>query len=86
MEIFPEIVFQNQTDLYYGINYSQFTPLLVEAIKEQQEQIRQLQEYQQQVRALEKQQKQIHALQQENELLREQIDQIIMMLSTARSE
>ena len=39
MEIFPEVVFQNQTDKYYGINYSQFTPILVEAVKEQQQQI-----------------------------------------------
>ena len=39
MELFPEVVFQNQTDLYYRVNYPQFVPILVEAIKEQQEQI-----------------------------------------------
>jgi hypothetical protein len=35
-EIFPEAVFQNPTDGYYGINYSRFPALFVEAFKEQQ--------------------------------------------------
>ena len=84
--VFPELVFTNEYDGYKGINYAEFTAVLIEAIKEQQEQIRQLQESQQQAQGLESQQQQIQALQQENDLLREQIDQIIMMLSTARSE
>jgi len=42
LEIFPEAVFQNPNDGYYGINYSRFPPILVEAIKEQQKQIESL--------------------------------------------
>jgi len=34
--IVPEIVFQNPTDDYYGINYGETSALLIEAIKEQQ--------------------------------------------------
>ena len=32
--LFPETVFQNPTDGYYGINYSRFTPILAKAIQE----------------------------------------------------
>jgi hypothetical protein len=35
----PELVFQNEKDGYYGINYGETTGLLVEAIKEQQKTI-----------------------------------------------
>jgi hypothetical protein len=34
--IYPEAVFRNEVDGYYGINYSRFPALLIEAIKEQQ--------------------------------------------------
>ncbi len=37
LEIFPEVVFQNPADGYYGINYDRFTVVLVEAVKEQQQ-------------------------------------------------
>ena len=36
LDIFPEAVFINPNDGYYGVNYSRFPALLVEAIKEQQ--------------------------------------------------
>ncbi|MFC1700184.1 FG-GAP-like repeat-containing protein, partial [Patescibacteria group bacterium] len=39
IDIMPELVFQNPTDGYYGINYGQTAGLLIEAIKEQQGQI-----------------------------------------------
>jgi len=39
MEIVPELVYQNPTDGYYGINYGETSALLVEAIKEQHERI-----------------------------------------------
>jgi hypothetical protein len=39
VQIVPEIVFQNPTDGFLGVNYSQATGLFVEAIKEQQTQI-----------------------------------------------
>ncbi len=35
-EVFPEAVFTNPADGYYGINYSRFPALFVEAFKEQQ--------------------------------------------------
>lgn len=38
-EIFPEIVFTNPTDGFKGINYSEYTAVLNEAIKEQQKTI-----------------------------------------------
>jgi hypothetical protein len=34
--VVPELVFQNEKDGYYGINYGETTGLLIEAIKEQQ--------------------------------------------------
>jgi hypothetical protein len=35
----PEVVFTNPVDGYKGVNYSEIVPVLIEAIKEQQEQI-----------------------------------------------
>jgi hypothetical protein len=37
--IVPELVFTNPTDGYKGINYAEMTAVLVEAVKEQQQQI-----------------------------------------------
>jgi hypothetical protein len=37
LPIVPEIVFQNKTDGYYGINYGETSGLLIEAIKAQQQ-------------------------------------------------
>ena len=37
LNIFPEAVFINPYDGYYGINYSRFPALFVEAFKEQQQ-------------------------------------------------
>jgi hypothetical protein len=37
--VVPELVFQNERDGYYGINYGETTGLLIEAIKEQQKMI-----------------------------------------------
>jgi hypothetical protein len=42
--IVPEIVFTNTVDGLKGINYSQVSPLFVEAIKEQQQQIKSIKE------------------------------------------
>jgi hypothetical protein len=36
-EIFPEAVFVNANDGFYGVNYSRFPALFVEAFKEQQQ-------------------------------------------------
>jgi hypothetical protein len=41
-QVVPELVFQNESDGYYGINYGETTGLLVEAIKEQQKMIQEL--------------------------------------------
>ena len=38
-KVIPELVFTNETDGYKGINYSEVSAVLVEAIKEQQQQI-----------------------------------------------
>ena len=38
-KIFPEITYTNKQDGMKGINYAQFTPILIEAIKEQQKEI-----------------------------------------------
>jgi len=43
-KVFPEAVFVNPSDGFYGINYSRFPALFVEAFKEQQEIIRSQQE------------------------------------------
>ena len=40
--VFPEAAFQNPSDGFYGINYSRFSALFVEAFKEQQAQITEL--------------------------------------------
>ncbi len=37
LEIFPEMVFLNPSDGYYGINYDKFVVVLAEAVKEQQQ-------------------------------------------------
>jgi len=37
LEIFPEMVFQNPADGFYGLNYEKFVVVLVEAVKEQQQ-------------------------------------------------
>jgi len=42
LPIVPEIVFQNPTDGYYGINYGESSALLIEAIKQQQKEIEDL--------------------------------------------
>jgi len=42
IEVMPELVYQNPTDGYYGINYGETAGLLIEAIKEQQSQIEEL--------------------------------------------
>jgi hypothetical protein len=41
-QVVPELVFQNESDGYYGINYGETTGLLVEAIKEQQKMIQEI--------------------------------------------
>jgi hypothetical protein len=38
-QVIPELVFTNPTDGYKGIDYAEITPVIVEAIKEQQQQI-----------------------------------------------
>jgi hypothetical protein len=43
-KVLPEVVFTNPTDGLKGINYAEITAVLVEAIKEQQEQIQKLEE------------------------------------------
>jgi len=45
----PELVFQNETDGYYGINYGETSGLLIEAIKEQQGEITSITENQNQI-------------------------------------
>jgi len=35
-QVFPELVFTNETDGYKGVNYAEMTAVLVEAMKEQQ--------------------------------------------------
>ena len=62
-EVFPEAVFQNKSDGYYGINYSRFPALFVEAMKEQQ-------------KLIEKQQEQINDLIKANDQLTELIKAI----------
>jgi len=42
LPIVPELVFQNEQDGYYGINYGESAGLLIEAIKEQQKTIQEL--------------------------------------------
>ncbi|MDD5551087.1 MAG: tail fiber domain-containing protein [Candidatus Omnitrophica bacterium] len=42
LPVVPEIVFQNPTDGYYGINYGESSALLIEAIKQQQKEIEDL--------------------------------------------
>ena len=42
--VMPELVFKNPTDGYYGLFYGETSGLLIEAIKEQQEQLTALQE------------------------------------------
>jgi hypothetical protein len=42
LPIVPELVFQNEQDGYYGINYGESAGLLIEAIKEQQKIIQEL--------------------------------------------
>ncbi len=42
LPIVPEIVFQNKTDGYYGINYGETSGLLIEAIKAQQQLIQEI--------------------------------------------
>lgn len=44
LPIVPELVFQNQTDGYYGINYGETAGLLIEAIKAQQSAIQEMRE------------------------------------------
>jgi hypothetical protein len=42
LEIVPELVFQNKSDGYYGINYGETSGLLIEAIKAQQHLIQEI--------------------------------------------
>lgn len=42
LQVAPELVFQNQRDGHYGINYGETSGLLIEAIKEQQKTIQEL--------------------------------------------
>ena len=39
LEIFPEVVYLDETNNLYSVSYSRLVPVLVEAIKEQQDQI-----------------------------------------------
>jgi histidyl-tRNA synthetase len=57
--IIPEIVFTNPVDGLKGINYSQATAILVEAIKEQQQQI---ESYKSQLQSLHEEVEQIKSL------------------------
>ncbi|OFX82274.1 MAG: hypothetical protein A2W99_09460 [Bacteroidetes bacterium GWF2_33_16] len=41
-KVLPELVFVNPTDGYFGVNYAEMTAVLVEAVKEQQNQIEKL--------------------------------------------
>jgi hypothetical protein len=42
LAVVPELVFQNESDGFYGINYGETSALLIEAIKEQQKMIQEL--------------------------------------------
>lgn len=66
-EIFPEAVFINPNDGFYGINYSRFPALFVEAFKEQNINI-------------EEQKNEIELLKKENKELKEKLDRILDML------
>ena len=66
-EIFPEAVFVNPNDGYFGINYSRFPALFVEAFKEQNINI-------------EEQKNEIELLKKENKELKEKLDRILDML------
>lgn len=70
LKVTPELVFQNKTTGYYGINYGETSGLLVEAIKAQQQIIQELKT------SLESQRQEILALQQEIGLLKKQIEKI----------
>ncbi|MFO7923018.1 MAG: hypothetical protein R6U58_04935 [Bacteroidales bacterium] len=67
----------------YFIQYATITALLVEAVKEQQQQI---EDQQEQIKKFQDKQNQIQAAQAENEYLKSRIEQIIQMLSTAKAE
>jgi len=48
-KVIPELVFENPTDGYLGVNYAEMTAVLVEAVKEQQNQIENLTKLNQQL-------------------------------------
>jgi hypothetical protein len=66
-EIFPEAVFVNQNDGYYGINYSRFPALFVEAFKDQQS-------------IIEDQNKEISSQQEEIDELKNRLDNLEMLI------
>lgn len=43
LEVFPDVVYRTDEESYYGVNYSEFTGIFIEAIKEQQKIIDELQ-------------------------------------------
>lgn len=67
LPVVPELVFQNEKDGYYGINYGESTGLLIEAIKEQQKVILELS------RSLSKQGQEMQVLIKEVSALKQQL-------------
>jgi hypothetical protein len=53
-QVVPELVFTNPTDGYMGVNYAEMTAVLVEAVKQQQKMIQELQEKVERLEAIEK--------------------------------
>ncbi|MFO7924001.1 MAG: tail fiber domain-containing protein [Bacteroidales bacterium] len=101
--VLPELVFVNEEDGYLGVNYPEMTAVLVEAIKEQQQQIEDLTghlrateerleqlhfrlDQPEQMHLLHEQQEQIMMLREENEFLKEQINEIMNMLSDEKTD
>ena len=66
-KVVPELVFQNEKDGYYGINYGESAGLLIEAIKEQQKVIQELS------RSLSKQGQEMQVLIKEVSALKQQL-------------
>jgi hypothetical protein len=67
LPVVPELVFQNEKDGYYGINYGESAGLLIEAIKEQQKVIQELS------RSLSKQGQEMQVLIKEVSALKQQL-------------
>lgn len=72
-EVYPELVITNKETGYKGVDYSKFTPVLIEAVKEQQTEIDELEA------KLAQQTKELEALKKQNSVLQSNLEDMNTM-------